>query len=77
MESKFQPIVCMQTMGKCYRNTQEMEVKGVLWHSTGANNPNLSRYVQPSDNAPKKAALIALIGDNKYNTDWNHTQVNA
>lgn len=77
VENKFQPIVCMQTMGKCYRNTQEMEVKGVLWHSTGANNPNLSRYVQPSDNDPNKAALIALIGDNKYNTDWNHTQVNA
>ena len=32
---------------------------------------------EDSDNDPNKAALIALIGDNKYNTDWNYTQVNA
>ena len=31
-----------------------MVPKGVLWHSTGANNPTLKRYVQPSDIRPKE-----------------------
>jgi N-acetylmuramoyl-L-alanine amidase CwlA len=31
-------------------------------HSTGANNPNLKRYVGPND---------GLLGDNKYNNHWN------
>lgn len=34
------PIVCMQTQSNCYRGTKPMTVRGVLWHSTGANNPN-------------------------------------
>jgi hypothetical protein len=39
------PLVCMQTQSTCYRGTTTMQVKGILWHSTGANNPNLKRYV--------------------------------
>jgi len=39
------PIVCMLSDSKCYKNTHPMTVRGILWHSTGANNPNLSRYV--------------------------------
>jgi hypothetical protein len=39
------PLVCMQTNSTCYKSTSKMSVKGVLWHSTGANNPNLKRYV--------------------------------
>ena len=31
-------------------------------HSTGANNPRLSRYVQPDDD---------ILGPNKYNNHWN------
>lgn len=54
-----------------------MDVKGVLWHSTGANNPNLKRYVQPSDNASNKAEMIALLGKNTSGTDWNHTKTEA
>lgn len=49
-----------------------MTVRGILWHSTGANNPNLKRYVQPSDNAPDRAEMLALIGKNPYNNDMNH-----
>ena len=66
------PIVCMQTQSTCYKGTSTMTVKGVLWHSTGANNPTLKRYVQPSDNDPNKEALIKLIGKNQYGNDWNH-----
>ena len=58
------PLVCMQTQSTCYRGTRTMAVKGVLWHSTGANNPWLKRYVQPSDNDPNKAELLALLGVN-------------
>ena len=66
------PIQCMMTQSTCYKGTKKMTVKGVLWHSTGANNPNLKRYVQPDDNAANKAELLALIGKNSYGNDWNH-----
>lgn len=71
------PIVCMQTQSTCYVNTSKMTVKGVLWHSTGANNPELRRYVQPSDNATDKDAMLKLIGKNAYGNDWNHISVQA
>ena len=46
------PMKCMMTQSTCYKGTKKMTVKGVLWHSTGANNPTLKRYVQPDDGAP-------------------------
>ena len=39
------PLVCMQTNSTCYKGTNTMKPLGVLWHSTGANNPTLKRYV--------------------------------
>ena len=45
------PMTCMMTQSSCYKGTEKMTVKGILWHSTGANNPTLKRYVQPDDNA--------------------------
>ena len=66
------PLVCMQTQSTCYQGTKPMTVKGVLWHSTGANNPTLKRYVQPSDDAPDRDEWLELLGVNKYNNDWNH-----
>ena len=74
---KNKPLVCMQTTSRCYKGTRKMEIKGVLWHDTGANNPNLKRYVQPSDNAPDRAEMLALLGKNQYNNDWNHTDRQA
>ena len=66
------PLVCMMTQSTCYKGTSTMTPKGVLWHSTGANNPTLKRYVQPDDNATNKSELIALIGKNNNGNDWNH-----
>lgn len=66
------PLQCMMAQSTCYKGTRKMTVKGVLWHSTGANNPNLKRYVQPDDNAANKAELLALIGKNSNGNDWNH-----
>ena len=66
------PLRCLQTQSTCYKGTRIMEVKGVLWHSTGANNPSLKRYVQPSDNATDKKEWIKLLGENKNKNDMNH-----
>ena len=71
------PLVCMMTQSTCYKGTSKMAVKGVLWHSTGANNPTLKRYVQPSDNAPDKAEMLKLLGTNSNKNDWNHATVQA
>lgn len=71
------PIVCMMTQSTCYKGTKKMAVKGVLWHSTGANNPMLKRYVQSDDNAADRDLMIKLIGKNVYGNDWNHTSVQA
>lgn len=66
------PMVCMMTTSTCYQQTTQMEIKGVLWHSTGANNPTIKRYVQPSDDDPNRAELLNIIGVNIYGNDWNH-----
>ena len=66
------PLQCFMTQSTCYQGTGKMVVKGVLWHSTGANNPTLKRYVQPDDNAPNREELLALLGKNSYGNDWNH-----
>lgn len=71
------PLACMQTTSRCYKNTTKMTVKGVLWHSTGANNPSLKRYVQPSDNAYDREHLLNLLGKNQYGNDWNHIDRSA
>lgn len=75
--SKNKPLQCMMTQSTCYRSTTKMTVRGILWHSTGANNPNLRRYVQPDDNAANKAELLKRLGTNAYHNDWNHVSVQA
>lgn len=50
------------TENDCYKTGQKMKVKGIMLHSTGANNPYLSRYVGPDDGA---------LGKNIYNNHWN------
>ena len=75
--SSNKPLVCMQTNSTCYKGTSKMTVKGVLWHSTGANNPWLKRYVQPSNNADDKTEMIELLGKNQYGNDWNHISMQA
>lgn len=50
------------TKNDCYRRGVKIVPRGVMVHSTGANNPNLSRYIQPDD---------GLLGKNRYENDWN------
>lgn len=84
--SSNKPLVCMQTHSTCYQGTKVMKPVGVLWHSTGANNNTLKRYVQPWDTSNSKehsantytnAEWIKVLGKNPYNNDWNHEYVNA
>ena len=55
---------CIFTNNDCYKKNIKIKPKGVMVHSTGANNPSLKRYVQPDD---------GLLGDNLYNNDWNRS----
>lgn len=45
----------------CYIAAQKMVPQGIVVHSTGANNPNLKRYVDAVDE----------VGVNKYGNHWN------
>lgn len=50
------------TNNNCYKTGKKHEVNGMMYHSTGANNPLLSRYVGPND---------GILGVNPYNNHWN------
>ena len=50
------------TENACYKAGRKITVKGIMVHSTGANNPWLKRYVGPDD---------GLLGQNQYNNHWN------
>ena len=51
-----------------YKKAKTITPKGVMVHSTGANNPNLRRYVGPDD---------GLLGENRYHNHWNQPGVGA
>ncbi len=55
------------TNSDCYRANRRNTSKGIMVHSTGANNPNLSRYIGPDD---------GIVGPNRYNNHWNQPGVN-
>lgn len=65
------PMKCFMRQSSWYKSTGKVPVRGVLWHSTGANNATLKRYVQPDDNAADRAKMLELIGVNKNKNDWN------
>lgn len=46
----------------CYKAGGKIAPKGIMVHSTGANNPFLKRYVGPDD---------GLLGKNLYGNHWN------
>ena len=50
------------TQNNCYKAGKKHTVKGIMVHSTGANNPWLKRYVGPDD---------GLLGLNPNNNHWN------
>ncbi len=50
------------TENECYKIGTMRPIKGIMVHSTGANNPYLKRYVGPND---------GLLGENKYGNHLN------
>lgn len=50
------------TKNDCYKAGRKITPKGIMVHSTGANNPNLRRYVGPDD---------GLLGRNTAGNTWN------
>ena len=62
----------MLTANDCYKAGRTITPKGVMVHSTGANNPLVARYVQPVEGQSNEAQLKAEIGGNRNANDWNH-----
>lgn len=58
-------ITAYATQNPCYTQSQRITPKGIVVHSTGANNPNLKRYVD----AP------AAVGKNIYGNHWNNADM--
>lgn len=53
------------TNNACYKTGRTIVPKGIMVHSTGANNPQLKRYVGPDD---------GLLGENQYSNHWNQDE---
>ena len=58
----FKLYECIATKNPCYKEARAMLAKGIVVHSTGANNPYLKRYVQPDD---------GYLGENIYGNSVN------
>lgn len=56
-----------QTKNPCYKAGRKIKPSGIVVHSTGANNPNIKRYVGPDD---------GILGENKNNNHWNKAYAN-
>lgn len=54
--------VLILTKNDCYTKGRSITPKGIVVHSTGANNPDLKRYVGPDD---------GVLGYNKNGNHWN------
>lgn len=64
-------IECIMKDSRCYKNSYKIKPVGILWHSTGANNPTIKRYVQPDLKDKNYQSLISVIGKNTHKNDWN------
>lgn len=60
-----QIITAYATKNPCYTQAQRITPKGIVVHSTGANNPYLKRYVD----AP------SAVGKNTYGNHWNNANM--
>ena len=56
----------IQTENDCYKAKWAFQRKGIMVHSTGANNPRLGRYV-----------VVPGVTSNKYQNDWNRPGIGA
>lgn len=69
-------IECLHTSNRCYgTKRQNITPIGIVVHSTGANNPYIKRYSQPSVDDKNRDDLLNTIGTNKYGNHWNRSDV--
>ena len=72
------PLYCPQNQSSWLKGARKNSTPvGILWHDTAAGNPNISRYVQPDDNAADRDYWMKLLGKNRYANDWNHIERDA
>lgn len=67
---------CFLIKNACYYAGDRMNPQGIVVHSTGANNPYISRYVQPAAGQEYGVTaggefMRAILGENRYNNHWN------
>lgn len=70
-------IKCLLTDNRCYKTGKLIVPKGVMVHSTGANNPFLRRYVHPASGDKNYAKILSTLGSNKYGNHWNRGDLNV
>ncbi len=68
---------CTLRENDCFKAGRTIVPKGVMVHSTGANNPMLRRYVQPTADDPDRESLLCQLGVNANGNHWNRGGVNA
>ncbi len=64
-------IDCLLTESRCFRVSRPASPIGIVVHSTGADNPWLKRYVQPSKTDPDREKLLRILGYNANGNSWN------
>ncbi|MEA4934908.1 MAG: N-acetylmuramoyl-L-alanine amidase [Lawsonibacter sp.] len=62
---------CLLTANDCYKSGKTIVPRGVMIHSTGANNPKLCRYVAPND------GLLGTPSSNHWNQSGTTACVHA
>ena len=65
---------CIFYDNDCYKKNEKTKgyPVGIVVHSTGANNPSLKRYVQPSADDKNYTTILKDLGVNKYGNSWNN-----
>ena len=70
-------LTCILTANDCCKTGRKIKPRGVMVHSTGADNPTLRRYVQPIASTPGRDELLAKLGVNRNGNHWNRSGINA
>ena len=74
-------LQCLLYNNDCYKVNATMKPTRIVVHSTGANNPWLSRCVQPTKYQKTGMGgrtcdeMTKLLGENKYGNDWNRSGI--
>lgn len=68
-------VKCLLIANDCYKSGRTIVPRGVMVHSTGADNPKVKRYVQPAEGQENAEELLKALGVNQNGNDWNRPGV--